>query len=120
MSKFERFEDIEAWKEGCRLATRVYEITKEGNFSKDWGLKDQIQRAAVSIPSNISEGFERDSKQEFIRFLSIAKGSAGEVRTQLYIAKNLEYIDAKTFDELTDKAKYVSSLIANLIKYLKR
>jgi len=119
MSKFERFEDIAAWKEGCRLATRIYEITKTEKFSKDWGLKEQIQRAAVSIPSNISEGFERDSRQEFIRFLFIAKGSAGEVRTQLYIAKNLEYIDARTFDGLIDKAKYVSSLIANLIKYLR-
>jgi len=84
MNKFERFEDIEAYKEGC------------------------------------CEGFERDLRQEFIRFLFIAKGSAGEVRTQLYIAKNLEYIDAKTFDELIDKAKYVSSLIVNLIKYLKK
>ncbi len=120
MGKFERFEDIEAWKEGCRLAKRIYEITKEEAFYKDWGLKDQIQRAAVSIPSNVSEGFERDSRQEFIRFLFIAKGSAGELKTQLYIAKSLGYIDKKTFDELIDKAKYISSLIANLIKYLRR
>ena len=120
MSKFERFEDIEAWKEGCRLTARIYEITRNTNFSKDWGLKDQIQRAAVSVPSNISEGFERGSRKEFIRFLFIAKGSAGELRTQLYIAKRLEYIDKKTFDELVDMAKHVSSLIGNLIKYLKR
>lgn len=120
MKMFKRFEEIDAWKEDCKLATRIYEITKNEKFSKDWGLKDQIQRAAISIPSNISEGFERDSKQEFIRFLFIAKGSAGEVRTQLYIARNLEYIDADTFEELIDKAKHISSLIANLIKYLKR
>jgi S23 ribosomal protein. len=73
MSKFERFEDIESWKEGCRLTTRIYEITRNTNFSKDWGLKDQIQRAAVSVPSNISEGFERGSRKEFIRFLVIAQ-----------------------------------------------
>ena len=79
MGKIERFEEIEAWKEACSLAEIIYKITKLERFSKNYGLKEQIQRASVSIASNIAEGFERQTKKEFIYFLYIAKGSAGEV-----------------------------------------
>ncbi len=83
---YESFENLEVWKSGCRVAVRIYEILKT---CKDYGLKDQMTRAAVSVPSNIAEGAERDSKLEFIRFLHIAKGSAAELRTQLYIARQI-------------------------------
>jgi four helix bundle protein len=89
---FKKIEDIEAWKRGCRLAVEIYKETNSDPFSKDWGLRDQIRRSVVSIPSNIAEGFERESSAEFKRFLLIAKGSCGELRTQLYIAQALEYI----------------------------
>jgi four helix bundle protein len=119
MGRIERFEDIEAWKESCKLAIKIYEITQKGAFSKDFGLRDQIQRAAVSIASNIAEGFERDSNKEFVRFLYIAKGSSGEVRTQLHIAKSLGYLGEKDYTELINNVYHVSSMIGKFIKYLK-
>jgi four helix bundle protein len=118
MPKFERFEDIDAWKEGCRLSTQIYEITKGERFARDWGLRDQIRRAAVSIPSNIAEGFERDSPKEFVRFLRIAKGSAGELRTQLYIARSLEYLGTEEFQGLVNKVKHISRMISRLVSYI--
>jgi len=85
---FKRLEEIELWQRGCRLAVDIYKITSFGQLEKDWGLKDQIRRAAVSIPSNVAEGFERDTDAEFSRFASIAKGSCAELRTQnLYSAR---------------------------------
>ncbi len=87
--KFNRFEEIEVWQLSRKLVKDIYKITTEPAFSKDFGLKDQIRRCAVSIPSNIAEGYERKSNVEFIRFLYISKGSAGELRTQLYIAYDL-------------------------------
>ena len=101
--KFNRFEDIEVWKLSKQLVKDIYEITNVGVFSKDFGLRDQIRRCAVSIPSNIAEGYERKSNVEFIKFLFIAKGSAGEARTQLYLAKDIKYIEDKVFDELLKK-----------------
>jgi len=80
------FEDLEVWKEARRLTNEIYGATRNDGFSKDFGLRDQIQRAAVSIMSNIAEGFERGGNQEFIQFLYIAKGSCGEVRAQLHVA----------------------------------
>src|SRR5437870_6461434 len=80
------FEDLEVWKEARRLTRQVYRLTKDSRFSKDFGLSNQMQRAAVSIMSNIAEGFERGGNQEFIQFLYVAKGSCGEVRSQLYVA----------------------------------
>ena len=116
--KFNRFEEIEVWKLSRKLVKDVYEITNMGIFSKDFGLRDQIRRCAVSIPSNIAEGYERKSKVEFIRFLYIAKGSAGEVRTQLYLAKDINYIDDRTFDELFKKCEEISKSLSGFIKYL--
>ena len=110
------FEDLEVWKNAMQLVVAVYAEFKE---SKDYGFKDQIQRASVSIPSNIAEGYERQSNKEFIQFLFIAKGSSGELQTQLYLAQKLNYITKDKAKELIDKSKKVSSMIYNLINYRK-
>ena len=100
MATFKKFEDIEAWQKSRELTNAIYRITKEREFSTDFGLKDQIRRAAVSIMSNIAEGFERSGTGEFAQFLSTAKGSAGEVRSQLYVAFDEGYIDTDKFEYL--------------------
>ena len=94
MAVFRTFEEIAAWQMGRDLVIKVYEVTREGGFAKDWGLKDQIQRAAVSICSNIAEGYERRGNKEFVKFLWIAKGSSAEVCSQLYHARDLNYVTA--------------------------
>ncbi|MDR0694022.1 MAG: four helix bundle protein [Prevotellaceae bacterium] len=114
MASGKTFEDLEIWKAGMQLVCDVYEAFKKCN---DFGLKDQMQRAAVSIPSNISEGFERSSDKEFIRFLYIAKASCGELRTQLYIAVKLNYIEKLKGDALITRLRTLSSQIASLITY---
>jgi len=103
-------------KRGCRLAVRVYEVLKD---CKDYGLKDQMTRAAISIPSNISEGAERDSKAEFIRFLHIAKGYAAELRTQVYIARQIGVIGGETQKELVEELKKISAMLHALIKSIR-
>lgn len=113
MATIDCFEDLEIWKKGMRLCVKIYASMKE---CRDYGFKDQIQRAAVSIPSNISEGYERQTNKEFIQFLFIAKGSCGEVRTQLYLAKELKYISPDDFTLLFNKAKHLSSMLSNFIK----
>ena len=107
MPKITRFEDIEAWQNAQILVDKIYEMSGKGKFSKDYALRDQIRRAAISIPSNIAEGFSRESNQEFVRFLFIAKGSTSEVQSQLYTAKNQNYIPADKFDELYQKLEVV-------------
>lgn len=114
------FEDLSVWKLSRELTNRIYKITADGRFSKDFGLCDQIRRAAVSIMSNIAEGFERGGNQEFVQFLSIAKGSCGEVRSQLYVAIDQNYIDNKEGTQLIEDFKKLSIMINNLIEYLKR
>lgn len=94
-------------------------ITGQGNFSKDYGLRDQIRRASISITSNIAEGFERETTKEFIRFLYIAKASSGEFRSQLYLATDLKYISNDEYERLNLKVNEISQLISGLIKYLK-
>jgi len=89
MSKVERFEDLQVWQMAHDLSVTIYSLTRNGAFPKDWGLRDQIQRASVSVMSNIAEGFERYSRQEFKQFLSIARGSCAEVRSQIQLAKSL-------------------------------
>jgi four helix bundle protein len=111
--KSSQFEDLEIWKEGMRIALKIYEIMKD---CKDFGFKDQIQRAAISVPSNIAEGFERQTNKEFVQFLFIAKGSCGELRTQIYLGHQLKYINKEDYDILLDKAKMLSSKIGNFIK----
>ena len=119
MSKIEKFEDIEAWQKARNVVDSIYKITKTGSFSKDYSLKDQIQKASISIMSNISEGFSRETDKEFIRFLTIAKASASEVQSQLYIALDQNYINKKEFEELYDILDHCSRQIANFISYLK-
>lgn len=118
MATIERFEDIEAWKDARNLVNHIYQITKTIPFSNDWGLKDQIQRAAVSIMSNIAEGYERGSNKEFVQFLFIARASAGEVRSLLYVALDQKYLDDPTFDKLHKGILTISRQIKGFIAYL--
>ena len=111
--KVQSFEDLKIWKESMRLATDLYQELKD---CKDFSLRDQIQRAAVSIPSNIAEGFERDTNKEFIRFLYISKGSCGELRTQLYIAHEVGILKKDAALRFIHKAKEISSMLHGLIK----
>jgi len=114
------FEDLEIWKSARELTNKIYSITGSSAFSKDFGLRDQIRRASVSIMSNIAEGYERSGNQELMQFLSIAKGSCGEVRCQLYIAMDQNYVDKKEGDQLIDSCKKISIMINNFMEYLKR
>lgn len=107
-----RFEDLFAWQESRKLVNEVYSLAKAW---KDYGLKDQIQRAAVSALSNLAEGFERGTKDELLYFWYIARGSAGEVRAQLYVALDQSYISRQQFERVYDMADHVSRLIAKLI-----
>jgi four helix bundle protein len=118
MATVHRFEDLEIWQLAMDLCRRLYEITKEGDLSKDYRFKDQIRAASGSIMDNIAEGFERNGKGEFIQHLSIAKGSAGEVRSQLYRAFDQQYFDKDQFDKLYNLAGEIASKKSNLISYL--
>jgi len=113
------FEDLEVWQDTRCLIAQIYSITKSARFFKDYSLREQIQKAAVSILSNITEGFERGGNREFIQFLYIAKGSCGEVRAQLYVALDQGYLTRERFDELIRSFKRLSVMISNLIDYLK-
>ena len=110
--EFQSFENLIIWKESMELCKEVYSLLKS---CKDFGLRDQLQRSAVSIPSNIAEGFELNTNKAFIRHLFIAKGSCGELRTQIYLAIHQHYIDEKMGLELVDKAKKISSMIFQFI-----
>ena len=119
MAKFNSFEEIISWQKARVLNFEIYSITnKNESFKRDFGLRDQIRRATISISSNIAEGFERQTTKEFIRFLYIAKASAGEVRSQLYLAYDLEYIEKEAFEKLKFKVNEVSKLISGLLTYL--
>ena len=116
--KVKRFEDLQVWQDARMFVKSIYELTFLDNFKKDFGLKDQIQRAAVSIMNNISEGFERDNNKEFRKFLGYSKGSAGEVRSMLYIALDLKYISKEEFNSNYQNAVNIITQIANFKKYL--
>ena len=118
MAAFKTFEEINAWQNARGLVRDVYAVTRRGDFAKDHGLKDQIQRAAISICSNIAEGFERRGNKEFIHFLWIAKGSAAEVCSQLHNAIDIGYITEEQFQSLHDLAKQIGGMIFNLITVL--
>lgn len=113
--KIEKFEDINSWQKAKILTLSIYKIL---NNHKDYGFKDQIQRASVSIMNNIAEGFERRGDKEFKHYLSIAKGSCGEVRSMLYLAQELKYISKQEFDKLYALAVEISKMIAGLMKAL--
>jgi four helix bundle protein len=116
--KFNRFEEIDVWKLSRILVKDIYIITKNKSFSRDFSLIDQMRRSAVSIPCNIAEGYERKSNTEFIRFLYISKGSAGELRTQLYLALDIGYINEEIFNKLINKSEEISKSLSGFIKYL--
>ncbi len=118
MAGFSKFEEIEAWKAARRLTVRIYSLTKTGDFARDYGLADQIRRATISISSNIAEGFERKTAKAFVQFLFIAKGSAGEVRSQLYAAYDLGYLTQEQFDAVRAEVQQVSKMLVSLINYL--
>ncbi len=118
MSTIKSFEEIEAWKGARELTRQVYTLTRRQPFAKDFGMKDQICRAAVSIMSNIAEGYESQTEAVFIRHLGIAKGSAGELRSQLYVALDQGYATKTEFSSLVDLSRKVSSQIARLKSYL--
>ncbi len=119
MTTIRRFEDSTAWQSARELVKFVYGITRREPLRSDWGLREQVQRAAVSAMSNIAEGFERGSNREFIQFLYQAKGSVGEVRSQLYIAVDLEYTSQAEFDSGLQLCLKTSTKISNLVEYLK-
>jgi four helix bundle protein len=120
MASISRFEEIEAWKAARVLTNQVYDLSNLGTFAKDYGLRDQMRRASVSILSNIAEGFERGGNKEFLHFLSIAKGSVGELRAQLYIALDRQYFSSSQFDQLHGQAVRISRMISGLMNYLQR
>lgn len=117
--KVQQFEDLIVWQKSKQLSLAIYEATSKGRFAKDFGLRDQIQRAAVSVMSNIAEGFERYNNKEFNRFLAISRGSVAEVRSQLYLAKELHYVTEDDFKLLHDLCIEIGRLIGGLRNSLK-
>ena len=109
-----RFEDLLVWQKARELTRVIYELTKAPAFNRDFGLRDQMRRAAVSVMSNIAEGYEREGDTEFGHFLSLAKGSCGEVRSQLYVARDQGYIDAAPCERISERAAEVSRMLHGL------
>ncbi len=120
MATIDKFEDILAWQKGRELTRLVYRVSCRSDFARDFGLKDQIRHAAVSITSNIAEGFERGGNREFIQFLSHAKGSCGEVRSQAYVALDEKYTSKEEFDDLYQRCIEISRLLDGFISYLQK
>ena len=118
MTTAKRFEDLEVWQIAKELTNLIYRLSSSGNFARDFGLRDQMRRAAVSIMSNIAEGFESLTQVMFIQYLARAKGSAGELRAQLYIARDQEYIIDEEFQSAMSLAETCSRKLARLIQYL--
>ena len=116
----DRFEDLDAWKVARELANLIYVLGRESGFSKDYSFKDQIQRAAVSVMNNVAEGFERGSNKDFAKFLFIARGSIGEVRSMLYLALDQKHITEEQFKEAYDLCVRGSQLCWGLIKHLQK
>ena len=120
MATAQQFEDLHVWQDARALVNNIYLASKQRDFYRDLSLREQIRRAAVSAMSNIAEGFERGTRKEFIQFLSIAKGSVGEARSQLYIALDQEYLNQTRFNELKELAVTLSRRIATFIAYLEK
>jgi len=118
--KIQKFEDLIAWQKARELTREIYQVTNDGAFCKDFGLRDQIRRAAVSITSNLVEGFERGGRAEFHQFVVIAKASCAEVRSQLYTALDVGYFSVDVFDRLNQMAEEVSRIIGGLRASLQR
>jgi four helix bundle protein len=120
MATITRFEDIEAWQLGRELKRLVYRFSKAGDFAKDFALKDQIRRAAISVTANIAEGFEREGNREFVQFLSTSKGSCGELKDHLYTALDESYITQQRFNDLYLRAADVGRKLGAFMSYLQR
>lgn len=120
MANIEKFEDILAWQKARELTRLIYRASRQKEFAKDFALRDQIRSAAISMTSNIAEGFERGGTKEFIQFLGHSKGSCGEVRSQLYIALDEAYITQPEWQELHNRCLEVSRLLDGFIKYLRQ
>jgi four helix bundle protein len=116
--RINKFEDLEIWKLSVKLAVNIYKLTTGNLFSKDYGLRDQIRRSAVSVSSNIAEGFEMLNNNDLVRFLRIAKGSAGEARSQLCLALELKYVKDSDCTELREELEILSAKIGKFISYL--
>jgi len=116
----ERFEDLRVWQTARELTNEIYSVTDRGAFAEDWALKDQIRRASISVMSNIAEGFESQTRPQFISLLGIAKASAGEVRAQLIIARDQEYLNDEAFSRTNDLADKVSRQLYHLIRHLEQ
>jgi four helix bundle protein len=120
MATFRRFDEIEAWQKAREVTKFVYRISNHGGFAKDFGLRDQIRRASVSIMANIAEGFERDGTGELIQFLAVAKGSAAEVLSHADVALDQDFISKENFDRLAAMTAELGRMIAALMTYLRR
>lgn len=120
MATIQTFEDIEAWKRAREITKKIYDLSSFGNFNRDFPLRDQIRKSSISIMSNIAEGFERDGNKEFGNFLSIAKGSCGEARSQLYIALDQNYITESDFGFTYGHLTETGRMIGGLMNYLKQ
>jgi four helix bundle protein len=118
MATAQQFENLNVWQEARQLVGEIYSMSKQRGFNSDFGLRDQIRRAAVSTMSNIAEGFERGSKKEFIQFLNIAKGSNGEVRSQLHVALDQKHISESEFEKLRESSVTLSKRLSAFIRYL--
>ncbi|MBS1797853.1 MAG: four helix bundle protein [Acidobacteria bacterium] len=118
--KIECFEDLFIWQKAIEFAKEIYLITEKKGLKNDFGLKGQMRDSAVSISSNIAEGFERRSRKEYLNFLNFAKASAGEIRSQLYIAFEVDYIDRSELEQLREKAKFLSGSITNHMNSVSR
>ena len=118
--RIQRFEDLIAWQKARLLTARIYQQTEVGKFARDFGLRDQIRRAVVSIMSNLAEGFERNRPKEFHQYLSISKASCAEVRSQLYVAVDVGYLEQASFDELLNQAEEVGRIIGGLRASIER
>ena len=117
LAKVARFEDLDVWQLARAVTRKIYVLTRKGGFLQDFGLRDQICRAAVSILSNIAEGFERRTDKSMLQFLTFAKGSAGEVRAQLYIALDIGYISQDEFDSVYADIVRIGKMLTNLVQY---
>jgi four helix bundle protein len=120
MATFTKFEEIKAWQKAREVTRSIYEMTMNERFAKDFGLRDQIRRASISIMANIAEGFGRHSDKEFSYFLSIAHGSIAEVQSHLYIALDLQYIEPKDFSKLYDTLDEASRMTLALAQHLRK
>jgi four helix bundle protein len=120
MAKIERFEDMLSWQKSRELTRRVYDLSKRGEFARDFELRGQMRSASISVMSNIAGGFERGGDKEFIQFLSTAKGSCGEVRSELYVALDQAYITPVEFENLSSEAIEVSRLVSGFMGYLQK